>query len=158
MVNSKASKLNRRVVLKTAAGIGVGLASGFSAHANDLRSSDLPPSESPKGSAAADWLGRADEAFFNQHVDSLFEFWSVRGRASALLRSVQTYVGERKNESMVHAFALTFVIQESTRTTPAELCNVTHPKLGTFELFVTEANSVVRGERLLIATFARPLA
>jgi hypothetical protein len=150
MVNSKAPHPNRRVVLQSAAGIGVAtLAGSFDVHAGDSRSS-----ESPNPLATGDWLATADEAFFSQHIGSHFEFWSTRGRASASLTSVQSYVSGRDQDDRVHAFSLVFLILESTRAAPSNLCNVTHAKLGTFELFATEANSN-QGERLLIATFAR---
>ena len=105
-------------------------------------------------SLTGDWLAQADESFFNSYIDSSFEFWSARGRARATLSNVRRFIATGKSDISARAFSLDFLIQESTRTLPEDLCYVTHPKLGTFELFVVRHRDT-KGDDMLMATFSR---
>ena len=111
-------------------------------------------------SAIGDVLSAMDETVAMQYVGSSFEFWNSAGRASAVLTAVQTNHRTRPaqsrpmNEASTHSFMLSFVIDESTQATPADLCHVIHPKLGAFDLFVVPSvNS--EGQQVLLATFTR---
>ena len=105
-------------------------------------------------SLSGDWLAQADDSFFNSFIDSSFEFWSARGRARATLSNVRRFTAKGKSDTPARAFSLDFLIQESTRTLPEDLCYVTHPKLGTFELFVVRHRDT-KGDDMLMATFSR---
>lgn len=106
------------------------------------------------GYSSVDWLARADEPFFNSFVNSSFEFWNARGRARATLSNVRRFIATGKSDIPARAFSLDFLIQESTRSLPTDLCNVAHPKLGTFELFVVRHRNTI-GNDVLMATFSR---
>jgi hypothetical protein len=153
MLNSKTPQPDRRAVLKGAVGIAA-LAGSLGVSAQDTGLLDSAKEQVNKAEDSDAWLAQADESFFAAHIGSHFEFWSARGRAAASLRNVQTITDKRKSPDHVQAFSLEFVIEESTRTIPSDLCYVTHAKLGTFELFVVEARTD-RGAAMLIATLAR---
>ncbi len=155
MPNSKTPQSHRRSVLKGAVGIAA-LAGSFGVSAQDSGLLESTKDQSSRAPADDAWLAHADENFFAAHVGSHFEFWSARGRAGASLRNVRPITSKGKSTDLVQAFDLEFVIEESTRTTPSDLCYVTHAKLGTFELFVVESRAD-KGAHTLIATFAREL-
>jgi hypothetical protein len=90
---------------------------------------------------------------WNDHAGSSFEFWNGTGRARATLaKAIDTNV--RSPDLTVYSFVLQFVVQESTRSAPDELCHVIHPKLGAFDLFVVSGHNS-NGEIVLSATFSR---
>jgi hypothetical protein len=151
-------KTSRREVLLSAASVGVLAATGsFAALASEGKGNAADKATNDDKNLADAWLSHADETFFSPHINSHFEFWDARGRAGATLSAARGFAAGRKFTQAVPAFTLDFIVQESTRVEPSELCFVTHAKLGTFELFVVPVSGA-KGERMLVATFARLMA
>ena len=155
MVSAHEIKSNRRKMLVDTASLGF-----FAATASSIALAE-PNERGASGNvtkddrySSVDWLAQADELFFNSFIDSSFEFWSARGRARAALSNVRRFTATAKSDIPARAFSLDFLIQESTRTLPTDLCFVTHAKLGTFELFVVLHRNTM-GNDMLMATFSR---
>jgi hypothetical protein len=158
MNNSMETNASRRKILVNTASLGFFMTAANSAAFADVTTLSKDESTAKvtndDKNVAGDWLAQADETFFNTYADSSFEFWNAAGRARATLSNVRSFTAAGKSRASARAFSLDFVIQESTRNLPADLCYVTHAKLGTFELFVVP-HSNAKGDRLLLATFAR---
>ena len=155
MASAHETKASRRKMLADTAALGF-----FVATASSVALAE-PNKGGPGGNvtkddrySSVDWLAQADESFFNSFVDSSFEFWNARGRARATLSNVRRFIATGKSDTPARAFSLDFLIQESTRNLPEDLCYVTHPKLGTFELFVVRHRDT-KGDDMLMATFSR---
>lgn len=102
------------------------------------------------------WVAAVDAESAALLIDTSFEFWSVHGRAAATLTDVNVLSTPRQlnRGTAIDAFELVFTITESTRNLPRELCNVLHPQLGGFELFVQSGNSD-KGLAQFVACFTR---
>lgn len=155
MASAHEIKSNRRQLLVDTASLGFFAATACSiALAEPNKSGASGNVTTDDRYSSVDWLAQADESFFNSFVDSSFEFWNARGRARATLSKVRRFIATGKSDIPARAFSLDFLIQESTRTLPEDLCYVTHPKLGTFELFVVRHRDT-KGDDILMATFSR---
>ena len=134
------------------------LASGTSVAfgADATRGSDDVRAPKPSFVLGEEWVATVSVESAQPLIGSSFEFWSVHGRAAAtLVQAASNYqVGERRAGWTTESFQLIFEITESTRNLPRDYCNVAHPQLGSFEIFVQTTKSD-KGNDQFVATFNR---
>ena len=102
------------------------------------------------------WVASVSAESAADLLNTQFEFWSVHGRAAAILSQIISapIKGSSRAGWSNDSFQLVFQVTESTRNLPRDLCNVIHPQLGNFELFVQSGWSD-KGNNQLVATFGR---
>lgn len=102
------------------------------------------------------WVASVSAKSATTLMGTPFEFWSVHGRAAAVLTDIVSAPLKGSSEAgwSAESFQLVFTVSESTRNLPRDLCNVIHPQLGSFELFVQSARND-KGVAQFVATFSR---
>jgi hypothetical protein len=142
--------LNRRSLVGSAiAGVAC-VASGVA-----FASGNRPATKNER-SITGDALSQLTETAAHAFIGSNFDVLTSAGRARATLRKVESLQLSRvvAQEFPINGFELAFEVIESLGSLPTGLCQVSHPRLGTFDLFLA-ARPSVKGGQFLGATFSR---
>lgn len=156
MPNSAALKapqfaLSRRNILNAAASTAVVIAFGAPAFALAGKGGITDG-----GMLDIDPLALIDESVARAFIGTDFDISSDMVNAKLRLVNVSAYLISRKQEQAINtqSFAMEFEILSNAGVLTQETYHTTHPKLGTFELFMVPHTNT-NGRKVLVATFNR---